>query len=214
MSITKEQAATWFETMHPPGPAAREMYRMAAEALRAQSVVEWSLSPRESLLGGDGDAGGDRMKIEIDIGEYFTQEMIKEIAEDELRKSFRRQFQKESDVERVISNLSYEFVFTLVAEQWDGDFTELLRKKIKGAIEDDTLKYIVFRRKDAWDRTESPAVAILDEECKNARPLIRECVEKHIREYPFHELDRDEIGDVIYDVIMERILSPRKEAKP
>lgn len=34
MSITKEQAATWFETMRPPGPAAREMYRMAAQALR------------------------------------------------------------------------------------------------------------------------------------------------------------------------------------
>ena len=34
MSITKEQAATWFETIHLPGPAAREMYRMAAEALR------------------------------------------------------------------------------------------------------------------------------------------------------------------------------------
>lgn len=34
MSVTKEQATTWFETMHPPGPAAREMYRMAAEALR------------------------------------------------------------------------------------------------------------------------------------------------------------------------------------
>lgn len=40
MSITREQAATWFETMHPPGPAAREMYRMAAEALRAQVVKE------------------------------------------------------------------------------------------------------------------------------------------------------------------------------
>lgn len=34
MSITREQAATWFETMHPPGPAAREMYRMAAKGLR------------------------------------------------------------------------------------------------------------------------------------------------------------------------------------
>ena len=34
MSITREQAATWFETVHPPGPAAREMYRMAAKALR------------------------------------------------------------------------------------------------------------------------------------------------------------------------------------
>lgn len=53
MSITKEQAATWFETMHPPGPAAREMYRMAAEALRAQSVVERSLSPRESFPSDD-----------------------------------------------------------------------------------------------------------------------------------------------------------------
>lgn len=34
MKATKEQAAEWFEKMHPPGPAAREMYRMAAEALR------------------------------------------------------------------------------------------------------------------------------------------------------------------------------------
>ena len=37
MSITREQAATWFETMHPPGPGAREMYRMAAKALRPVS---------------------------------------------------------------------------------------------------------------------------------------------------------------------------------
>ena len=37
MSITREQAAAWFETMHPPGPAAREMYRMAAKALRPVS---------------------------------------------------------------------------------------------------------------------------------------------------------------------------------
>lgn len=49
MSITREQAATWFETMHPPGPAAREMYRMAAKALRPVSReqvrkhIEWPL---------------------------------------------------------------------------------------------------------------------------------------------------------------------------
>ena len=42
--------------------------------------------------------------------------------------------------------------------------------------------------------------------------IEKECVEKHIREYPFHELDKDEIGEVIYDVIMDRILSPREEA--
>lgn len=54
MSITREQAATWFETMHPPGPAAREMYRMAAETLRAQVVVDDSLAPRSSFSDVDG----------------------------------------------------------------------------------------------------------------------------------------------------------------
>ena len=54
MSITKEQAAAWFETMHPPGPAARGMYRMAAEALRAQVVVDDSLAPRSAFPDVDG----------------------------------------------------------------------------------------------------------------------------------------------------------------
>lgn len=54
MSITREQAATWFATTHPPGPAAREMYRMAAEALRAQIVVDDSLAPRDAFQDDDG----------------------------------------------------------------------------------------------------------------------------------------------------------------
>ena len=49
VKATKEQAAEWFEKMHPPGPAAREMYRMAAEALRAQVVVDDSLAQRDAF---------------------------------------------------------------------------------------------------------------------------------------------------------------------
>lgn len=49
MSITREQDAEWFTTMHPPGPAAREMYRMAAETLRAQVVVDDSLAQRDAF---------------------------------------------------------------------------------------------------------------------------------------------------------------------
>lgn len=149
------------------------------------------------------------MELSIEIKNYFSDDEIKEIAEEELRAAFREQFRKEADVERVITNLSAEYVHALVAEQWNGDFDELLRQKIRDAIEKG-VSYHVFRRKDAWDRTESPAVAILDEECKNSRPLIRECVEKRIREYPFSELDKGEIGDVIYEVIMERILRPKE----
>lgn len=49
MSVTIEQADEWFEKMHPPGPAAREMYRMAEEALRAQVVVDDSLAQRDAF---------------------------------------------------------------------------------------------------------------------------------------------------------------------
>ena len=49
MKATKEQAAEWFEKMHPPGPVAREMYRMAAEALKAQVVVDNSLAQRDAF---------------------------------------------------------------------------------------------------------------------------------------------------------------------
>lgn len=152
------------------------------------------------------------MKVEIELNDYFSQEELKSIAEEELRYAFRGQFQKEADVERVITNLSLEYVFALVAEQWDGDFAELLRKKVKESIDTDTIKYEVFRRSDAWNRTQSPAVDILDDECKNSRPLIKAAVEKHIAEYPFRELDHDEIGEVIYDVIMQKILKQDGDA--
>lgn len=149
-------------------------------------------------------------EITVNVSELFSKEELKEIAEQELRAAFRAQFQKESDVERVIVNLSLEYVCKLVAEQWDGDFEELLRQKVREAIENG-VGFHVFRRKDAWETSESPAVKIMDEELKNSRPLIRAAIEKHIAEYPFHELDKNEIGETIWEVIMEKILAPRKE---
>lgn len=48
--VDKELAAAkWFSTRHPPGPAAREMYKMAAAALKACAVIGESLSPREEF---------------------------------------------------------------------------------------------------------------------------------------------------------------------
>ena len=152
------------------------------------------------------------MDITIDAFDYISPEKISEIVEDEIRYAIRSQIKKESDIERVLINFTAEYIFKLMESEWAAnavDFEKALREAINNAIEGD-LKYYVFRRKDAWDRTESPAVKILDEECANSRPLIREMVEKHIREYPFHELDRDEIGSMIYDVIMGKILKPTK----
>lgn len=149
------------------------------------------------------------MELKINIKDYFTAEQIKEIAEEELRSAFRAQFRNEADVQRVITNLSLEYVHALVAEQWNVDFDELLRIKVREAIENG-VGFYVFRRKNVWDTTESPAITILDQECENSRMLIRECVERRIQEYPFSELDRNQIGDVIYEVIMDKILKSDK----
>ena len=154
------------------------------------------------------------MDITIDAFDYISPEKISEIVEDEIRYAIRSQIKKESDIERVLTNFTAEYIFKLMESEWVAnavDFEKALREAINHAIESDHVKYYVFRRKDAWDRTESPAVKILDEECANSRPLIREMVENHIKEYPFHELDREEIGCVIYDVIMEKILKPKND---
>lgn len=156
------------------------------------------------------------MDITIDAFDYISPEKITEIAEDEIRYAIRSQIKKEADIERVLTNFTAEYVFKLMESEWAAnsvDFEKALRESINNAIESDHVKYYVFRRKDAWDRTESPAVKILDEECANSRPLIREMVEKHIKEYPFHELDREEIGSVIYDVIMEKILKRNERSE-
>lgn len=60
MSITRRQAATWFETMHPPGPAAREMYQIAAKALRPASREQVNKVRGEWIIEDAGD--GDRRK--------------------------------------------------------------------------------------------------------------------------------------------------------
>lgn len=80
-----------------------------------------------------------------------------------------------------------------------------MRDEIKDAITKSDIAYYVFRRSDAWNNTESPAVKILDDECKNSRPPIKEMVEKHIQEYPFEELDKDHIGEVVWEVVMNKI---------
>ena len=157
---------------------------------------------------------GKKMKIELDVFDYVSAERVTEIAEQEIRAAFQSQIRKEADIERVLTNFTAEYVFKLIENEWAAhaqDFEKALRDKVNETIQGDSVSYYVFRRKDAWDRAESPAVKILDEECANSRPLIREMVEKHIREYPFYELDRDEIGGVIYAVIMDKILKRKGE---
>lgn len=146
-------------------------------------------------------------EITINVSDYLTEKEIKDIAIDSLRYNFNQQFKTEADVERVLTNLSYEYVFKLVCEHLSLNAEDVKQRIIDGvanALRSDVIKFEVFRRKDAWSRSESPAVAILDDVLKSCRQKIEEEVNKRIQEYPFRELS-EEIGDTIYHCIMNTL---------
>lgn len=147
------------------------------------------------------------MNVSIDVNDYLTEEDIRNEAKAALHYAFADQLRKESDVERVLSNLTQGYIFRMVCDKLNVNreyIESAIADGVKKAIEGDTIKYKVFQRKDAWERSESPAVKILDDALVNSKELIEAEVEKRIREYDFHEL-QEEIQDTIYEVICRKL---------
>lgn len=144
----------------------------------------------------------------VDVREELGEERVQKICENELKDALYDYFHNEQNITRIISNAVYMMCYEVIKEQWDGDLDKLVRDKVEENIVNMPL-YMVVNNSQYSGKTE--AYKIIEEESKAARPLIKEMVEKHIREYSFHELERDEIGDVIWEVIMNKILKPREE---
>lgn len=146
------------------------------------------------------------MEVNIDINDYLSKEKIVEIAREELSSCFRDLFRTEKDVERILVNLSYEYIFKLIDSVWNKNFEELLKDRVKKCLKEKDLGFYIFRRKDDWNNIESPAIKIIDEEIEKSKPLIKEMVEEHIKKYPSNELDKNEIAETIQEVILDKIL--------
>lgn len=67
------------------------------------------------------------------------------------------------------------------------------------------------RRQMRGNGKNSIAYDIMQEECHNARPLIKAKVEQSINEYNFPQLERDEIMYTIADVLTDRLLPEKEE---
>ena len=75
---------------------------------------------------------------------------------------------------------------------------------------DELSTYTVFRKADAWERKNSIAYDIMQEECRASRPRIKARIEQIIDEYNFPQLERSEIMYTIADVLTDRLL-PKKD---
>ena len=144
----------------------------------------------------------------VNIREELGDERIKEICEEELRSAIDYWARNQDNFTTIVQNAIYKSLYEEIDRQINGDIEEMIRDKVKEHIINMPSYDVISSYSH---KTE--AYKIIEEESKNARPLIKEMVEKHIREYSFHELEQDEIGDVIWEVIMNKILKPREESE-
>ena len=144
-------------------------------------------------------------ELTINVADYINEDRMREICEEEFRSAVAWMLRKEGDVQRVLSNISYEYVFDCLVPMVDEvPVKEYLKQKVEEIIRDpNSLRYEVFRDSRYGDK-ESPARKILNEVLSETRPIIEEEVRKRIAEYDFREL-RDDIEDTICNCVIRMI---------
>ena len=149
--------------------------------------------------------------MDVKIEDYLDEQEIKEICKDALYQKIREDM-RELNVNDIIANISYAEVAAMVDTYvGEDDFCKKEIPKKVHRIIDELSTYTVFRKADAWERKNSIAYDIMEEECRASRPLIKARVEQIINEYSFPQLERDEIMYTIADVLTDRLLPEKKE---
>ena len=148
--------------------------------------------------------------MDIKIEDYLDEQEIKEICKDALYQKIREDMRK-LNVNDIIANISYAEVAAMVDKYVGED--NFCKKEIPQKVHrviDELSTYTVFRKADAWERKNSIAYDIMQEECRASRPRIKARIEQIIDEYNFPQLERSEIMYTIADVLTDRLL-PEKD---
>lgn len=139
--------------------------------------------------------------MEIDIKEFLSADEIKEVCKDALYSKIREDM-RNLNVNDIIANISYAEVAAMVDTHIGEDnyCKKTIAQKTKQIIES-LSSYSVFHKADAWERKNSIAYDIMEEECRAARPLIKQRIEQIVKEYDFPMLSRDDIMYTLADTL-------------
>lgn len=147
-----------------------------------------------------------KMELMINIEDYITPEEIKSIAMGAVRDSIIKTFYRdENNINRLISNLSYEFIFKAVSDAIGEDAQTKISNTVKKLLEDESkIRYELWRKKDAWEKDESPAIPMLYKAIKDNEGLIRAKVMQSIDEYKFDDVQTaiyEALDQIVYDKV-------------
>lgn len=145
------------------------------------------------------------MNINIDIKDYVSEEEIKDIINDEIRRIVRYYLNNEAELSRIITNISYKELWKQI-ELEVPNCEKILKEKTIERIRNIS-DYDIFRRKDAYIAEDSLATKLIDECVKENKNIINDKI-KDI----FNELSN---SDLKYDIqgILEEYIEKLFEKK-
>ena len=139
--------------------------------------------------------------MDIKIEDYLSADEIKEVCENALYQKIREDM-RTLNVNDILANISYAEVAAMVdAHIGENDYCKNEIARRVPEIINGLSAWTVFRKADAWERGNSVAYDILEEECRAARPLIKQRIEQIVKEYDFPELQRDDIMYTLADTL-------------
>jgi hypothetical protein len=139
--------------------------------------------------------------IVIDINDYLSETEKKEYAIEAFKETIKKGMfndkqgiQLDSEIQRVIGNISYSIVMKEV-QKYIPNCEELIKKKTLEVINKNNFSYEVFKKKDAWDRDESLAVAYMNETIRANKELFQKRIKETIENYDLSKDIAEEISN-------------------
>ena len=81
----------------------------------------------------------------------------------------------------------------------------MIKDKVSELLMDDShISYLLWRKKDAWENEESPAITIMNQSIKDNHDLIESKVYSLISNYDFDEV-KEEIYDILCDSLSKQL---------
>ena len=144
--------------------------------------------------------------MEIRIEDYLSEDEIKDIVKDQFAYAVREKFRTEKDIERILTNLSYEFLFQEIDKAIGRDSFEYIKHKVSELLDDDShIRYSIWREADAWGGKESPAVAVMKQAIQDNKQKIEDKVSMFVESYDFKDV-KEEIFDILCSALEKRLL--------
>ena len=125
-------------------------------------------------------------QLVLNVDDYLTFEEKRSIVKDLFTEQVSELLSKESNITRIISNISHEIVFNEV-QKFIPNYEEQIKINVQNTLRENNLNYYIFKRKDAWDKDESLAIKYLNETVNANKELIQSKIKDCIENYNYEK---------------------------